>query len=156
MVRRYASKYYDPVKAHEYYMKHRKLKGRKRKGTNNSVKPKKRKGKKSSGKKSSSSSKGSTKGLNEKGLEAAAIAKQKAQNDKADFNKELKKTWEPQIKELQNKAKNASGEELDKLKTEIATLQVKYKAQKDLVKKYYDEVYYKELAEIKKNKEMRV
>ena len=24
----YASKYYDPVKAHEYYMKHRKLKGR--------------------------------------------------------------------------------------------------------------------------------
>ena len=23
----YASKYYDPVKAHEYYMKHRKLKG---------------------------------------------------------------------------------------------------------------------------------
>ena len=89
-------------------------------------------------------------------LEAAAIAKQKAQNDKADFNKELKKAWEPQIKELQNKAKNASGEELDKLKTEIATLQVKYKAQKDLVKKYYDEVYYKELAEIKKNKEMRV
>ena len=24
----YASKYYDPVKAHEYYMKHRQLKGR--------------------------------------------------------------------------------------------------------------------------------
>lgn len=27
----YASKYYDPVKAHEYYMKHRKLKGRSKK-----------------------------------------------------------------------------------------------------------------------------
>lgn len=27
----YKSKYYDPVKAHEYYMKHRKLKGRKKK-----------------------------------------------------------------------------------------------------------------------------
>lgn len=27
---KYASKYYDPVKAHEYYMKHRKLKGRKK------------------------------------------------------------------------------------------------------------------------------
>ena len=26
----YASKYYDPVKAHEYYMQHRQLKGRKR------------------------------------------------------------------------------------------------------------------------------
>lgn len=26
----YKSKYYDPVKAHEYYMKHRKLKGRKK------------------------------------------------------------------------------------------------------------------------------
>lgn len=154
MVKRYASKYYDPAKAHEYYMKHRKLKGRKKKNT--SVKPKKSKSKKSSGKKkSSSSSKGSTKGLNEKGLEAAAIAKQKAQNDKADFNKKLKAAWEPQIKELQNKAKNATGEELDKLKTEIATLQVKYKAEKDLVKKYYDEVYYKDLAEIKKNKEMR-
>lgn len=24
----YSSKYYDPVKRHEYYMKHRKLKGR--------------------------------------------------------------------------------------------------------------------------------
>ena len=24
----YASPYYDPVKAHEYYMKHRQLKGR--------------------------------------------------------------------------------------------------------------------------------
>ena len=154
MVKRYASKYYDPVKAHEYYMKHRKLKGRKKK---NSVKPKNKYKKKSSGKKKgSSSSKGSTKGLNEKGLEAAAIAKQKAKNDMADFNKQLKKSWEPQIKELQNKAKNATGEELEKLKTEIATLQVKYKAQKDTVKKYYDEVYYKELAEIKKNKEMRV
>ena len=147
MDKRYASKYYDPAKAHEYYMKHRKLKGRKKK---NSVKPKNKYKKKSSGKKGSSSSKGSTKGLNEKGLEAAAIAKQKAKNDMADFNKQLKKAWEPQIKELQNKAKNATGEELEKLKTEIATLQVKYKA------KYYDEVYYKELAEIKKNKEMRV
>lgn len=27
----YKSKYYDPAKAHEYYMKHRKLKGRKKK-----------------------------------------------------------------------------------------------------------------------------
>jgi len=27
---KYASKHYDPVKAHEYYMKHRKLKGRKK------------------------------------------------------------------------------------------------------------------------------
>lgn len=27
----YKSKYYDPVKAHEYYLKHRKLKGRKKK-----------------------------------------------------------------------------------------------------------------------------
>ena len=154
MVRRYASKYYDPAKAHEYYMKHRKLKGRKKK--NNSVKPKKGRKKSSGKKKSGSSSKGSTKGLNEKGLEAAAIAKQKAKNDMDDFNKQLKKSWEPQIKELQKKAKNATGEELEKLKTEIATLQVKYKAQKDTVKKYYDEVYYKELAEIKKNKEMRV
>ena len=152
MVKRYASKYYDPAKAHEYYMKHRKLKGRKKK--NSSVKPKKGRKKKSSGKKGSSS-KGSTKGLNEKGLEAAAIAKQKAKNDMADFNKQLKKSWEPQIKELQNKAKTATGEELEKLKTEIATLQVKYKAQKDTVKKYFDEVYYKELSEIKKKKEMR-
>ena len=29
----YASKYYDPDKTHEYYMKHRKLKGRTKKGT---------------------------------------------------------------------------------------------------------------------------
>ena len=29
----YASKYYDPVKAHEYYLRTRKLKGRKKKGS---------------------------------------------------------------------------------------------------------------------------
>lgn len=30
----YASEYYDPVKAHEYYMKHRHLKGRTTSGLN--------------------------------------------------------------------------------------------------------------------------
>ena len=30
----YASKYYDPVKAHEYYMKNRVLKGRQRRSLN--------------------------------------------------------------------------------------------------------------------------
>ena len=44
----YASKYYDPVKAHEYYMRTRKLKGR-----------------------------NSTSGLNEKGREAARYIRQK-------------------------------------------------------------------------------
>ncbi len=35
----YASKYYDPVKAHEYYEKHKKLKGRQStKGMTNSQK----------------------------------------------------------------------------------------------------------------------
>ena len=29
----YASKYYDPVKAHEYYMKHRQLKGRRKRAS---------------------------------------------------------------------------------------------------------------------------
>lgn len=44
----YASKYYDPVKAHEYYMRHRKLKGRR-----------------------------STSGLNDTGKEAAKYVKEK-------------------------------------------------------------------------------
>ena len=48
----YASKYYDPVKRHEYYMKHRQLKGRQKKAT-------------------------STAGLSEDGKAAAAEVKEK-------------------------------------------------------------------------------
>lgn len=33
-LKHYASEYYDPVKAHEYYMEHRKLKGRESSGSN--------------------------------------------------------------------------------------------------------------------------
>ena len=49
----YASKYYDPVKAHEYYMKHRQLRGRK-----------------------------STTGLNSTGKEAAKFVKDKLQEER--------------------------------------------------------------------------
>ena len=46
----YASKYYDPAKAHEYYLKHRKLKGQ--------------------------NERTSTKGLNEEGKNAAKYVKE--------------------------------------------------------------------------------
>lgn len=63
----YASKYYDPVKAHNYYMQHRKLKGRRRRGTLNDT-----------GKEALSYVKQQLKEQRDKELEAAEKAKEQA------------------------------------------------------------------------------
>lgn len=54
----YASKYYDPAKAHEYYEKHKQLKGRT-----------------------------STKGLNESGRNAAKMVRESIMAEKKEYNK---------------------------------------------------------------------
>lgn len=152
---------YDPVYAHEYYMKHRKLKGRKKSsGTSTKTKYKLKNSSKKSSKKKSSKSKAnkareSTASLNADGVKAAEVAKQKAENDKKEFMKSVKKAWDSKIKDLEKQAKSAKGEDLEKLKTAIATAQVEYKQQKKTVDSYYKESYLKELDNIKKDKKMR-
>lgn len=156
------SKNYDPQKAHEYYMKHRKLKGRKKKGStvktlNKKARHKASSSKKKKGKKASATAtmKSILNTLNEQGAREAEIQKQKVANEKKEFMKSLNKKWKDKIKELEQKAKSATDEELDKIKTEIATAQVDCKAEKDLVTKYYNNVYLGKLTEISKDKNMR-
>lgn len=69
----YASKYYDPVKAHEYYMKHRELKGRK-----------------------------STTGLNATGKEAAKYVKDKLQEERNAKVESLKSQVTAQVDDLKS------------------------------------------------------
>lgn len=139
----YASKYYDPVKAHEYYMKHRKLKGRKKKAK----KPKKLT--------FSAMVKNLENSLNDVGKRQAEIEKQKLQNEKQELNKALSKKWNDQIKELKKKLENATDEEKEELKTQIATMQVDYKAEKKLVKDYFDMQYMNKLNALSSDKSMR-
>ena len=75
----YASPYYDPVKAHEYYEQHKHLKGRK------------------------GSSKPSTSMLNERGKEAAKYVKEQIQNERKSRVEASKNTRDTSI---QNRSEN--------------------------------------------------
>lgn len=93
----YASPYYDPVKAHEYYMQNRELKGRK-----------------------------STSGLNEEGRNAASYVKKQLTNErkqKVESNKEQTNANIEQLKEQKNTKieahKNAMQAKIDSLRTQL-------------------------------------
>lgn len=145
----YASKYYDPVKAHEYYMKHRKLKGRKKKKKTSS---KKKSTKPLSVKKQLSNLMSS---LNDVGTRTAEIELQKIENDRKELNDKLKKKWNDKIKEIKKKIENATDEEKEALKTELATMQVDYKTEKKIVKDYFDAQSIAKVSEIANNKDMK-
>ena len=96
----YASKYYDPVKAHEYYMKHRKLKGRRKRG--------------------------STAGLSEIGKAAAAEVKEQLQAElKAALAKLPKKGATEARKKLREEYNEKYYAELDKMRQDPGMLQQK-------------------------------
>ena len=73
----YASKYYDPVKAHEYYMRTRKLKGH-----------------------------NSTSGLNEKGREAARYIRQKLSEERKSTVDASKASTKSKIESIRSKTEN--------------------------------------------------
>lgn len=122
----YSSKYYDPVKAHEYYMKHRKLKGRKR---------------------------GSTRDLNEQGKAAAEMIKKQITEERKEavkkLNDEMKSKIDRLRKSMKNRLKGLSGRAKERLKEqlkeEIASLREEYKSQKDAVKEEFNEKYIQEV-----------
>ena len=96
----YASKYYDPVKAHEYYMKHRKLKGRRKRG--------------------------STAGLSEIGKAAAAEVKEQIQAElKAALAKLPKRGATEARKKLREEYNEKYYAELDKMRQDPGMLQQK-------------------------------
>ncbi len=128
----YASKYYDPVKRHEYYMKHRKLKGKK--------------------------SRTSTAGLNEDGKIAAKEVKEAIMAEKKAYLEKQKGIMNNQIKSLREKLKAMSKEERkknkEKIQEQIKGLRALYKDHKAKVKDFYNEKYAQELDKIKADKSM--
>lgn len=151
----YASPYYDPVKAHEYYMEHRKLKG--------------------------TQSKTSTQGLNTTGRTAANLVKQnlnKEQKETAKKNTEQAKAaikeytakTNAQIKDLRNKLKSMSKAQKkankDTINAQIKALReantakrkeltAGAKSQNESLKTEYQSKYVSELKNIKDDEGMR-
>ena len=108
-LKHYASPYYDPVKAHEYYEAHKKLKGRR-----------------------------STKGLNEKGLAAAAYVKKqldderdtKIEGESEQTKKNIESSKEKTSKDIEQEQQVTSAmieQHKNKMKSSIEALQNKLK-----------------------------
>lgn len=124
----YASKYYDPVKAHEYYMKHRQLKGQ--------------------------NSRSSTAGLNEQAKAIAKQVKETINEQKKAYLNDYKEKLKSKIKDIRARMKGMSPEDKERLKSEIEGLKNAYKIVKDNAKKMFDEEYMKELDKLKADKTM--
>lgn len=134
----YASKYYDPVKAHEYYEKHKQLKGRKRK-------------------------RGSTAGMSDKGKSVAAYVKERITTQKkadiAEISARLSDKIAEMRAELKEKLQGLSKEEKAELKAEykerIAGIREAYKQWKSNVREYYKEQYINEVEKMQASGEFK-
>ena len=128
--RAYASKYYDPVKAHQYYEEHKKLKGRK-----------------------------STAGLNETGKATAKYVKQQLEEERKKAVETYKAEMNKKIENLREMLKGMSKEERKERKAEIyaqiKSLRLENKERKAQLKKEYDEKYLTELDKIKGDTKMQ-
>ena len=128
--RAYASKYYDPVKAHQYYEEHKKLKGRK-----------------------------STAGLNETGKATAKYVKQQLEEERKRAVETYKAEMNKKIADLREMLKGMSKEERKERKAEIyaqiKSLRQENKERKAQLKAEYDEKYLKELDKIKTDTNMQ-
>ena len=127
----YASKYYDPVKAHEYYMKHRKLKEK--------------------------NARTSTKGLNEAGKIAAKEVKEGIKAEQKEFFQKIKDTINNAIAKLREELKGMSKEERkarkEEYKQRIAQLRETAKTCKEQAKEFFKEKYAQEMDKIKASSE---
>lgn len=122
----YASKYYDPVKAHQYYLAHRQLKGRK-----------------------------STSALNDTGKEAAKYIKEKLTQEKNQIIETYKASMNKRIESIKAKYKGMSKEQRkasrDKIYADIRALRQANKTQKTNIRNAYEEKYIQELDNLKKD-----
>ena len=126
---RYASKYYDPQKAHEYYEKHKQLKG-----------------------------KTSTSSLNEEGKKAAKYVKQKITEEKKAAIEKHKEEMNKKIAALREKFNELPKADRKALRAEVTqaikALRDEHKAAKAKIKEYYDNKYNEELSKIKSDSSM--
>lgn len=127
---RYASPYYDPEKAHEYYEQHKQLKGKK-----------------------------STAKLNDKGKETAKYVKEKLKEEKKAVLDQLKEQMKGKIDALRAKYKAMPKEQRKAMKeqifAEIKALRAENKEARAKIKEEYDNKYIAELDKIKADKSMQ-
>lgn len=125
----YASKYYDPVKRHEYYMKHRKLKGRQQRA--------------------------STATLNEEGKIAAKEVKEGIMAERKEAYEAIKTEVNKKIEALRNRLKKLPPFQRKKqraqLQAEIKAIRTEAKERKAKLKEEYEEKYLQELDKIKQD-----
>lgn len=124
----YSSKYYDPVKAHEYYEKHKQLKGR--------------------------STRSSTAGLSDEAKAIAQQIKETINEQKKAYMDAVNQHLKDKIKAIRDRMKGMSPEQKEALKAEIGTLKEQYKAVKEKAKEMFNEEYLKELDNLKADKSM--
>ena len=126
----YSSQYYDKQKAHEYYEKHKKLKGKRK----------------------------SKAGLSEKGKKAINYVKAKLTNAKTKEVQKYKDEMNKQIQALKDELKGMSKAERkakrEMIMAKIKALREKNKQKKAELKKKYDDLYNEELDSIKSDKSM--
>lgn len=125
----YASKYYDPVKRHEYYMKHRQLKGR--------------------------AQRASTASLNEEGKIAAKEVKEGIMAERKEAYEAIKTEMNKKITALRNRLKKMSPArrkaQKAKIQAQIKALRTEAKEKKTKLKEEYQEKYLQELDKIKQD-----
>lgn len=135
----YASKYYDPVKAHEYYMAHRQLKGRKKAQTPEEKAAAQRK---------------SLKGLNDMGKAAAKQVKKAIAEERKAAYKVVTKAVSAKIKELRKQWK-AQGMSKEEIKARVEEIRAEAKEQKKQIKAMFQEKYLQELDQIKQDPQFK-
>ena len=111
----YSSKYYDPVKAHEYYEEHKTLKGYENRY---------------------GGSRASTKGLNEKGREVAKIVKEKITANRKSANEALREQANSEKDKNRAEHKQKVAEMSSSLKDDIADLKAQLQNMNDAQKKH--------------------
>ena len=111
----YSSKYYDPVKAHEYYEEHKTLKGYENRY---------------------GGSRASTKGLNEKGREVAKIVKEKITANRKSANETLREKANSEKEQNRAEHKQIVSEMSSALKDNIADLKAQLQNMNDAQKKH--------------------
>lgn len=136
----YKSKYYDPVKAHEYYEKHKKLKGRRKKSKADEDRKQRRKARKK---------RLSTDGLNEAGLEASEYVKSQLDVEQKEFLSNMNKQMKDKINELK---KSMTGLSEREKAVAIQKLKDDYKEMKAQAKEYFEEKYAQEMDGIRSDK----
>ena len=122
----YSSKYYDPVKAHEYYMKHRKLKGK----TRSTV-------------------------LNETGKKAQTYVKNQISEEQKKVVETEGKNYKSRVEKENKRHKDAMFSQIQTAKVKISALQKKYSKLSPAQKRILGPKIKAELQKIKTQNETR-